>query len=185
MYKIICSLFCLAAVLTSCKKKQNPFEISRHHIGLLTDSTEVKDLKHIYANDSIVRFIGGDEFMGTVNNIEIFEKGGTKLLTLMPKHALDSTSTISGIRIIDNRFKTDKNLSSISVFKDIDSHYKISRISNLINSIVIIVDEINASFTIDKNELPANLRFDMDLNFESTHIPDQAKIKYFFINWLN
>ena len=62
MYKILCSLFCLAVVFTSCKKDQNPFEISKHHIGLLTDSTEVKDIKNIYANDSIVRFIGGDEF---------------------------------------------------------------------------------------------------------------------------
>ena len=185
MYKILCNLFCLAVVFTSCKKDQDPFEISKHHIGLLTDSTEVKDIKNIYVNDSIVRFIGGDEFLGNVNNIEIFEKGGKKLLTLMPKHALDSTSTISGIRIMDSRFVTDKNLSTISVFKDIKSHYRISRISNLINSIVVIVEDINASFTIDKKELPANLRFDMDLKFESTHIPDQARIKYFFINWLD
>lgn len=171
-------LFCI-----SCKKEQNPFEISKQHIGLLTDSTQVKDLKSIYVNDSIVKFISGDEFTGNINNIEIFEKGGKKLLTLTPKQALDSTSTISSVRILDDRYKTDKNINTSSTFKDIQDNYKISRISNLINSIVIIVNDINGSFTIDKNELPANLRFDMDLKFEPTHIPDNAKVKYFFINW--
>ncbi|WP_396603170.1 hypothetical protein [Algibacter sp. R77976] len=178
-------LLALTLLLLNCKKEQNPFEISKQHIGLLTDSTQVKDLKNIYVNDSIVKFISGDEFTGNINNIEIFEKGGKKLLTLTPKQVLDSTATIGSIRILDERYKTDKNITAISTFKDIQANYKISRISNLINSIVIAVDDINANFTIDKKELPANLRFDMELNFEPTHIPDNAKIKYFFINWNN
>lgn len=185
MYKSILSLIVIACLFTSCKKEQNPFKISKQHIGLLTDSTQVKDLKSVYVNDSIVKFISGDEFTGNINNIEIFEKGGKKLLTLTPKQALDSTSTIASIRILDDRYKTDKNITVISTFKDIQNNYKVSRISNLINSIVIAVDEINANFTIDKKELPANLRFDMDLKFEPTHIPDNAKIKYFFISWNN
>ena len=185
MYKSILSLIIITIFFTSCKKEQNPFEISNQHIGLLTDSTQVKDLKGVYVNDSIVKFIGGDEFTGNINNIEIFEKGGKKLLTLTPKQSLDSTSTISSIRILDERYKTDKNITVTSTFKDIQNNYKVSRISNLINSIVIAVDEINANFTIDKKELPANLRFDMDLKFEATHIPDNAKVKYFFVSWNN
>lgn len=183
MHKSIFSIIILTFLFTSCNKEQNPFEISKQHIGLLTDSTQVKDLKAIYPNDSLVKFISGDEFTGNVNNIEVFEKGGKKLLTLTPKQALDSTSTIGSIRILDERYKTDKNITTASTFKDIQNNYKVSRISNLINSIVIAVDEINANFTIDKKELPANLRFDMDLKFEPTHIPDNAKVKYFFINW--
>ena len=170
-------------LLSSCNEKQNPFEISKQNIGFLTDSTQVKDLKNIYSNDSIVKFIGGDEFIGNINNINVFEKGGKHLLTLTPKRALDSTATIGSVRIMDDRFKTNKNISTISTFKNIQDNYKISRISNLINSIIISVDEIHANFTIDKKELPANLRFDMDLKFEPTHIPDGAKVKYFFINW--
>jgi len=185
MYKSILSLIIITVFFTSCKKEQNPFEISNQHIGLLTDSTQVKDLKSVYINDSIVKFIGGDEFTGNINNIEIFEKGGKKLLTLTPKQSLDSTSTIASIRILDERYKTDKNITVISTFKDIQNNYKISRINNLINSLVIAVDEINSNFTIDKKELPANLRFDMDLKFEATHIPDNAKVKYFFISWNN
>lgn len=170
-------------MFTSCKKEQDPFQIGKQHIGLLTDSTQVKDLEVIFSNDSIVKFIGGDEFIGNRNNIDIFEKGGKKLMTLTPRQALESTAIIESIQIIDPRYKTNKNISVLSTFKDINSNYKISRIDNLISSVLITVNELNASFAIDKKELPANLRFDMDLKFEATHIPDNAKLKYFFVNW--
>ena len=184
MYKSFLSLILFSLILSSCKKEQNPFSIEKQNIGLLTDSTQVKDLEAIYSNDSIVKYIGGDEFTGNINNIEIFEKGSQNLLlVLTPSQALDSTSVIKSIRVIDPRFVTEKNISTLSTFKDISSNYTISRIDNLINSIVVSVNEINGSFTIDKKELPANLRFDMDLKIEAIHIPDNAKTKYFFITW--
>ena len=183
MYKSFLSLIIISLLFSSCNKEQNPFEIGKQHLGLLTDSTQVKDLESIFAKDSLVRFISGDEFTGSKNNIKIFEKGGKKLLVLTPKRALDSTSIIESIQIIDPRYKTDKDISTLSTFKDIASTYKISKISSLINSILIAVPELNASFVIDKKELPANLRFNMDLKIEATHIPDNAKIKYFFLNW--
>lgn len=185
MHKPLLSLIIFSVLLTGCNKEQNPFEIGKQHIGFLTDSTQVKDLKTIFSNDSVVKFISGDEFIGSKNNISIFEKGGKKLLVLTPKQALDSTSVIESIQIIDPRYKTAKNISTESTFKDVSNAYKVSKINNLINSVLITVNELNASFAMDKKELPANLRFDMDLNIEETHIPDSAKFKYFFINWNN
>ena len=183
MRNLVLSLIILSFISTSCGKKQDPFQIGKQHVGLLNDSTQVKDLERIFPNDSIVKYISGKEFSGNINDIEIFEKGGKKRLTLTANQALDSTSYIKSIRVLDSRFKTDKNISTTSTFKSINSNYKISRISNSINSIVIAVDELNASFVIDKKELPASLRFDMNLKIEATHIPDEAKIKYFFVNW--
>ncbi len=183
MKNSLLSIILLSLLFVCCKKEQNPFEIGKKNIGFLTDSTQVKDLKTIYSNDSIVKFISGDEFTGSKNNINIFEKGGKKLLVLTPKQAFDSTSVIESIQIIDPRYKTAKNISTESTFKELSSDYKLSKINNLINSVLIRVDELDASFVIDKKELPANLRFDMDLDIEDTHIPDNAKFKYFFINW--
>ncbi|MFD2726647.1 hypothetical protein [Hyunsoonleella rubra] len=174
---------CILFIVISCKKEQDPFEISKRHVGPLTDSTLVKDIEWVFKTDSVVKRVGGDEFTGNKNQIEIYEKGGKHLLSLTPSQALDSVSVIETVQIMDERFKTDKNISALSTFKDISDNYKISRIDNLINSIVVTVNSINASFTIDKKELPPNLRFDMDLNIEATHIPDKAKVKYFFINW--
>ncbi len=185
MIKSLLSFIIFAVLFTGCKKEQDPFQIGKKHIGLLTDSTQIKDLEAIFSKDSIVKFIGGDEFIGNKNNINIFEKGGKKLMILTPSQALDSTAVIESIQIIDSRYITNKNISVLSTFKDINSSYNISRIDNLINSVLITVNELNASFAIDKKELPANLRFDMNLKFEAIHIPDNAKLKYFFLNWHN
>ena len=92
-------------------------------------------------------------------------------------------SVISTVRIIDERYKTDKDISTISTFKTLRDNYKISKIDNLINVIVVSVNEINASFTIDKNELPASMRFDRDLVIDPLQIPEKAKIKFFMLHW--
>lgn len=176
-------LILASLIFVSCSKEPNPFEIGKQHIGLLNDSTQVKDLDLIFKNDSLSKFTSGEAFAGNINTIEVFEKTGERLLVLTPKLIQDSTSTIKSVQIVDPRYKTDKNISTASTFKDIAEAYKISRINNLINSVVVFVNEIDAAFTIDKKELPANLRFDMDLQIEETHIPDNAQIKYFFINW--
>ncbi|CDF78344.1 conserved hypothetical protein [Formosa agariphila KMM 3901] len=183
MKKNILSLAILAITCFSCSTKTDTFAISKNSIGNLTSTTQIKDLETVFKNDSIVKFNPGGEFTTSFNEIEIFEKGGQKLLTLTPKTLNDSTSLVSSVQVFDSRFKTDKNLSSISTFKDIQTNYKISSIDNLINSVVVSVNELNASFTIDKKELPSNLRFDMKLNIEASQIPDTAKIKYFFLNW--
>lgn len=182
MKNIFLALVTLTLVV-SCNKEQDPFLIEQHNIGHLTDSTQVKDLESIFPNDSIVRYVGGDEFTGRINNIDIYDKKGNHLLVLTPSEALDSTATISNIRIKDQRYKTAKNISITSTFKEIQAAYKINRIDNLINSININVNAINAYFTIDKKELPANLRYDMNITIEASQIPDRAKVKYFMINW--
>lgn len=167
----------------SCKKEHDPFLISKHSIGLLTDSTQVKDLELVFSNDSVNKLKNNDAFLKRNNNIKIFDNNGNQLLVLTSENASDSTAVINSVRIIDSRYKTEKNISTLSTFKDINDSYKISKISNLINSIVISVNEINASFTIDKKELPANLRFGANTNIEAAQIPDATPIKYFIIHW--
>ena len=108
MKKLLFALI-ISSLFFSCEKEQDPFLISKQNIGSLTDSTQVKDLKIIFSNDSIKRHIGGDEFTGNINDIEIFEKTGNLLLVLTPSQALDSTATIKTVRVVDNRYKTNKS----------------------------------------------------------------------------
>jgi len=183
MKKTIFTLLTITILFTSCNKEVNPFSISKHNIGLLTDSTKVKDLETIYAKDSIVKKIAGDEFLGTVNNIIIYEKGGKKLLELSPKEALDSTATIGNIKIIDSRYKTKSGITTSSTFRDIKANHKISSIENTLRNVVIFVNENNTFFTISKEELPSELRLDMSKKVEAANIPETAKIKYFMVGW--
>lgn len=177
------ALLIVLLVASSCKKEQDPFLISNQNIGFLTDSTQVADLESVFINDSITKYIGGDEFTGNINDIEVFEKGGKLLLILTPSEALDSTSMIKTIRVIDPRYKTLKGLNSKSTFKDIVKNYSISNIQNTLNNIIVSVDDINAFFTINKKELPGDMQYDMDLKIDAIQIPDNAKINNFYIQW--
>lgn len=182
MKKIIL-LLTLISFCSSCKKEINPFLISKQNIGHLTDSTQVKELESVFINDSLVKYVSGDEFTGNINDLDVFEKGGDLLLILSPTQSLDSTATIRTVKVVDPRFTTAKGLSPTSTFKDIDTNYKISNIQNTLRNIIVSVNEINAYFTIDKSELPANMRFDMDLKIEAIQIPAEAKIKDFYLYW--
>ncbi len=183
MKKTLLSISIIALTLTSCKNKTNPFLVQNQNIGLLTDSTQIKDLEVIFAKDSVVKPIAGDEFAGAINIIDIYEKGGKHLLSLTPKQALDSTATISSIKIKDERFKTEKGINNLSTFADIKSNYTISSIQNSFKSASVFVKESNIFFLIDKSELPAELRFNMSKKIEKANIPDIAKIKHFMIGW--
>ncbi|RLD27206.1 MAG: hypothetical protein DRI75_10095 [Bacteroidetes bacterium] len=185
MKKTILILLVIISFCSSCKKEINPFLISKHNIGHLTDSTQVKDLESVFINDSIFKYVSGDEFTGNINDIEIYEKGGVPLLVLSPSQSLDSTATIRTVKVVDPRFATAKGLSINSTFKDINTNYKVSNIQNSLRNVIVSVNEINAYFTINKNELPANMRFDMNLKIEAIQIPDEAKIKGFYLYWLN
>ena len=175
------ALLAVLILFSSCGKEENPFLIKKQNIGLLTDSTQVKDLKVVFANDSVVT--EKPSKFSKDNTIDIFDKQGAQLLILIPEKDSDSTSVVETVQVMDSRFKTEKGISTLSTFKDISSNYTISHIDNLINSVVVSVNEINASFTIDKKELPGNARFDMNLQIDASMIPDAAKIKYFMLHW--
>ncbi len=183
MKKSIFSLAIITLLFIGCKKEQDPFQISKQSIGLLTDSTQVKNLKAVFSNDSVVERLLDNEFTFNRTDIDIFDKAGNKLLTLTPKVVQDSTSTIETIKVLDSRFKTAKGLTSSSTFGDIKNNYKISSIQNTLKNVVVFVNEINAFITIDKEELPAELQFDMNAKIEAIQIPEKAKIKYLMIGW--
>ncbi|WP_062053114.1 hypothetical protein [Aquimarina longa] len=184
MIKRIFQICSIALVMYSCQEEQknDPFTISHNRIGLLTNTTLIKKLDSVFANDSIVKRTNDNQFLNQSNEIEVYEKGGKKLLILEARKETTS-STIENIQIIDPRYKTSSGLSSGSVFKDIKDHYQISKINNTLSTAVIFVDSIQAYFTIDKKELPNKFKSTTSIEIKDTDIPDSAKIKHFWINW--
>jgi len=173
----------LFGLLVACETKTDPFAITKNSVGFLTDSTTVNALKVVFVNDSISKYIGGDEFTGSTNTISIYEKGtGKLLLELDPNYALDSLSTIRTVRIMDERFKNKDGLNKLSTFGDLNK-YTISGIQNTLRSLIISVDEINAYFTLNKSELPEEMRYNMNQKIEAISIPETAKIKDFYLQW--
>lgn len=177
-------LIALAAIiaLASCNQEQNPFEWSKNRIGHITDSTQVYQLEALFKNDSIVKPIKGDEFSNGPADIEIYEKGGKHLLTLTPVEE-DSTATIEYIKIHDERYTTSKGINIKSSFKQINEAYKVNSIDNMIMDAVIHVDDENFYFTIDKDDLPNEVKFDMNATIEKNMIPDHVVPMSMLVTW--
>ncbi|MEM6718657.1 MAG: hypothetical protein AAF611_05065 [Bacteroidota bacterium] len=173
----------IAACLVSCAKKEDPFLIQKDRIGKLPKDAIVKQLDSIFEKDSLVKRIGEGDYMQAGDDLYlVFEKRGKHIFTLTPTQQHDENEKIETIQIHDERFKTEKGISLKSTFKDIRENYKIKNIYNTINNLVISVNG-QEYFTIDKKELPEDLRYDMKLNIEALQIPDAAKIKQLLINW--
>ncbi len=167
----------------SCAKKTDPFLITPQSIGELTNKSRVSDLESIYVNDSIVKQIAGDGFAENNDKIKILDKKGNDLLRLEAKAQFDSIATITSVRIMNAKYKTDKGIGLTSTFGEISKNYKISKITNTLSSVIVNLDEINAFVVIDKKELPTEFMFDTDTNIEASQIPNEAKLKYFWLDW--
>lgn len=175
----------LLVLFCGCNKlqKQDIFEIDKGRIGLLTKETVNQQLDSIFANDSIVKRNASDTFISSVNEIEVYEKGGAKLLVLEVEDAKNIASKITSIKVIDPRYKTKKGLTAVSTFKDVKEQYEVTKINNTLSSAVVFIDAINAYFTIDKKELSKELQSGTDNSISIYDIPDSAVIKDFWISW--
>ena len=171
----------IALTLTACNDASN-YSITESAVGPLSKTATVNELSSIFANDSLVDDAGNSDFRIPQGDVTVYEKGGTQLLKLTPQ-AATKDATIKTIQVLDNRFETSEGLSLQSTFKDIQSAHTIRSIENFIGSIIILVDDSDVYFTIDKKHLPGDLMFDTNAKIELSQIPDDAPIKYLQIGW--
>ncbi|SIQ28599.1 hypothetical protein [Maribacter ulvicola] len=180
-YTLLLILCC--GLLINCAGETNEgFEISGDQIGKLSKESLARDIELIFAKDSVVQDTVKLKIGNGASKIRIFEKGaGNLLLTLTPNN--DSIATIQNILINDDRFVTDKGISTMSTFKDIRENYPIKKIITSLNNVVVLLKDSDIYFTIDKKELPESLRYNANNKIEEVQIPDAAKVKYMMIGW--
>ena len=176
----IVSLIFASLIFTQCQKTPKRFLITKDSVGNLKRASITDELSAIYTLDSIVRDTASGKLFET-KKIRVYEKGGTLLLSLRP--SMDSVQKIVNIQIYDTRYLTEKGIGINSTFRDIKDNYSIKKIITTFNNIVILLKDNDMYFTIDKKELPANIRYNTKINVEAVQIPDVAKIKYFMIGW--
>lgn len=178
------SLIVASLLIISCTNNDQ-FIVEKGRVGLITTKTTVKELGGIFKNDSIVTQLSegalGDNYFQDDDKYLIYEKGGKHLLTIVPKEQLDSTSTIKSIEIQDERFKTKAGINLKSNFSEINAIYSL-RPESTLQSVTLFLDELNATITIDKEEL--GLRDFRTQKVSLAQIPDLAKIKSFVV-WFN
>lgn len=178
-FVIFAFLICIGFI--SCNNTDK-FVIEKGKVGAITTSTTVQDLEKIFKNDSIVVNYSegalGNNYFQDDDKYLIFEKGGKQLLTIVPKEQLDSTSVIKSIEIHDPRFETKEGLNLNSNFSQINANNQL-RVESTLRSVTLFLDELNATITIDKDEL--GLRDFSIQKVSLEQIPDLAKIKSFVI----
>ncbi len=183
MKKILLMAVAAVILLTQCGKETDPFLISKGSIGSINQKTQMRQLDSIFANDSIVKLSQIKDAPETQGEVEVYEKGGKKLMLLSPEDETDPNSVISNIQIFDDRYITDKKLGKGSTFGDLKTNYEIVAIENAINSVVIFVKDSDFFITIDKKLLPESIRYNFNAKIEATQIPDDATFKYFMVGW--
>ncbi len=154
--------------------------ITENTVGPLEKSNSFSDLETIFSQDSIIKDTFRLQKGQNPKKLKIFEKGGKHLLTITSSN--DSIPKIENIRIEDERYVTKEGIGLSSNFKAIQDAYEIKKIVTTMGSVVIFPKGSNLYFTIDKDELPANLRFS-STNVEAVQIPEEAKIKYLMVSW--
>lgn len=183
MKKFILILGVTSLLFTACSEEKDPFLITSTQVGHLTKETTVKQLDSIFEQDSIVKTSADANFLSGDDQIEVYEKGGSKLLLLSPKSNSNPEATISNVQIFDERYKTDKGLHLNSTFKDLKDKYTITTVLNTMNSIVISLAETDLYITIDKEQLPEALRSTFGAKIEAGDIPDNATFKFLMVGW--
>ena len=183
MLKKIIAIVSVTLIFIQCKEEINPFLISNDSVGALTRGMTIKEIDSIFAQDSIVKLYAQNEELPTQGEVEIYDKNGTKLVSISPVTNNDPDALISNFQFFDPSYKTDKGLNLSSTFKDIKANYKISNIETTISTVVIFLEDSDLFINIDKNELPENFRYNPNLVIDITNIPDEAKIKYFMLSW--
>ncbi len=179
----IAVLLCLGIVSLQCeqKSKDTTFLITKSSIGKLDKSSLARDLEIIYEQDSIVKDTAKLSVGFGAKKVDIFEKGGSLLLTLTPSS--DSIPSIENVRIQDSRFETEMGIGLNSTFKEIKNKYEIRKILTSTKNVVVFIKDSDLYFTIDKEELPSSLRYVSSVHIEAVQIPDEAKIKYMMLGW--
>ncbi|MGB0788163.1 MAG: hypothetical protein ACPG7E_04475 [Marinirhabdus sp.] len=170
-------------LFVQCGKEENPFGIKNGSIGNLTKTTQMRQVDSIFANDSIVKLNPIDNALGTQGEVEVYDNEGNKLLLLSPENESDPSATITNIQVFDTRYLTEKGLNSGSTFGELKAGYEIESVENAINAVVVFLKNTDVYVTIDKEELPENIRYNYSSKIEAAQIPDTATFKYFMIGW--
>lgn len=183
MKNIFLIALAVSVLFVQCSKETDPFLITKNRVGPLTKEVKIKQIDSIFATDSIVKLNPIKNALGTQGEVEIYDAEGNKLMLISPQDEQDPDSHISNIQIFDNRYKTEKGLTPSSTFKDVKDNYQIEDLQTTINAVVVFLKDSDVFITIDKKELPEDLRYKIDVPVEVSQIPDNAPFKYFMVGW--
>ena len=173
-------ILCIS-VLFACQSTNDEYLITSNSVGLISNDTRVNEIADLYPDDSL-RTINLDNKLADINKkYELYSAEGDPLLVLEPTGTAD-TSKIAQVEVISPLFKTRKGLHADSNFKKVYDNYEISSIQRTLVNVIINLKKEGIFLAIDNESLPDDIQYDDDAMVKATQIPDDAAIKYFWVN---
>lgn len=180
------TLLFLAILTVSCANKpadKADCLVTENSVGVFKKGMTVQNVLDIVPKAQIKKVVDKDDYENSYDDYQYFDTHKIHLLTLTPPIQNDIQSKINRILILDNRFKTNKNIGLGSTYADLKSSYKITDIAPDLEHIVLTVGELNASFSINKKQLLDNWWDKNKKQIDSSKIPDTATFDTFVIWW--
>jgi hypothetical protein len=174
MKKVI-AIVVLGLIFVQCSTQDERL-MAKNKVGKLNNKTQIEALDQLFKEDSIAKL---PEDSDIVREYKIYESGGDHILTIKPNFKTDSIKLIESVQIFSDKYLTEKGLTTASVYSDILDTYSINKIEPTFSTVILFIDEINATVALDKKDLRID-EFDMR-KISQDQIPDNAKIKYITI----
>lgn len=180
------TLLTVSIVLFSCESKDLTIKLDK--VGHITANTTIKDLEELFKNDSIVsRLSEGDlgninDYVGANDTYLIYKRGGELQLSISPINYLDSISKIRSVTVFSKDYQTEHNVGLGSTFNKLNINHNISKLEASFNTVTVFVKDINATFTIDKQDLGIKTFTLGEIN--KSQIPEESKFTSFTM-WFN
>ena len=107
--KYILTILVLSCI--GCSNNAN-YLIKKGKVGKINSKSIVKDIDSLFSNDSVVKRIGGGDYMfESEDKYLIYDNLNNHLLTLIPKQQHDANEKIETIQIYSNKFITSKGIN--------------------------------------------------------------------------
>ncbi len=158
--------------------------ITKNSIGVFNDKNTIWEVLQTLPNTQINKKIGKGEFADDIyDDYEIYNNYNKLLFTITPKDTAKVDEKINRVLVNSPFFKTEKGINKNSTYKNIKETYTITKIEPTREHIVLILDEINASFTISKTKLKKGWWNDKTKTINENKIPLNAQIDDFVLWW--
>ncbi len=158
--------------------------ITANSIGIFNKGMTIADALQNTPWVQIQKKKGEGEFAEDIyDDYEIYTRYGKHLLTITPQFAGSMYQDINRVQVVSPFFTTEKGINTNSTYQDIKKAYTINKIEPTREHIMLVVDEINANFSIPKKSLKKGWWNDKTKKVNENKIPANAKTDGFFLWW--
>ncbi len=161
--------------------------VTANSIGTVNSEQSIAEILQQIPKSQIKKTVGHGEFAEDIyDDYQIYDNQSDNpelLFTLTPKRTGSTEQKVNRVLINSPTFSTNKGIHSQSTYGEIRQAYTIDKIEPTREHIVLVVDDINAHFSIAKTELDKGWWNAQSKTVNMDKIPDSAKVDSFILWW--